>query len=251
MKTIWVIGGAGYLGQAIIRNLIDKGYRVLCADINDKAHHFAEELKDAENLIPISLDASDEENIHQFVSENIQNYGIPDGLVVLTYGAAGKNFYELNADDFNKAGNLGVTSTFLLAREVGKEMEKQNKGSVVLFSSMYGMVSPDPEIYELPMEANPIEYGVGKAGIVQMTKYLAVHWAQKGIRCNCISPGPFPNKSVQASHPEFIQRLQQKVPMRRVGRSEEIAGPVHFLLSDDSSYMTGQNMVVDGGWTIW
>src|SRR5690606_25849248 len=98
METIWVIGGAGYLGQAIIRNLIDKGYRVLCADINDKAHHFAEELKDAENLIPISLDASDEENIHQFVSENIQNYGIPDGLVVLTYGAAGKNFYELNAD---------------------------------------------------------------------------------------------------------------------------------------------------------
>ena len=251
MKTAWVIGGAGYLGQAIIRNLIDKGFRVLCADIGEKAHQFAEESGDNPLLIPITLDASDEGLINQFVSLNEEKYGIPDGLVILTYGAAGKNFNDITADDFNKAGNLGVTSTFLLARTVGSAMENRMKGSIVLFSSMYGSVSPDPEIYELPMDVNPIEYGVGKAGIVQMTKYLAVHWAKKGIRCNCISPGPFPNKMVQTNHPEFIDRLSQKVPIGRIGQPEEIAGPVHFLLSDDSSYMTGQNLFVDGGWTIW
>lgn len=251
MKTIWVIGGAGYLGQAIIRNLIEKGYRVLCADIGEKAHQFAGESERNPLLIPISLDASGEDLIHQFVHQNVEKYGIPDGLVILTYGAAGQNFNDITADDFNRASHLGVTSTFIMARAVGQEMKKLHKGSIVLFSSMYGMVSPDPAIYELPMEANPIEYGVGKAGIIQMTKYLAVHWARSGIRCNCISPGPFPNQIIQNSHPEFIQRLSQKVPMGRVGQAQEIAGPVHFLLSEESSYMTGQNMVVDGGWTIW
>ena len=96
-----------------------------------------------------------------------------------------------------------------------------------------------------------IEYGVGKAAIVQMTKYLAVHWGKRNVRCNCISPGPFPNPDVQKKHPEFIERLSNKSPMGRIGQSEEIAGVVSFLLSDAASYITGQNIKVDGGWTIW
>ena len=130
-------------------------------------------------------------------------------------------------------------------------MEKRYKGSIVLFSSIYGSVSPNPRIYESPMDINPIEYGVGKAGIVQMTKYLAVHWAKKGVRCNCISLGSFPNKMVQGSHPRFVDRLSQKVSMGRISQPEEIGSPVHFLLSDDSSYMIGQNLFIDGGWTMW
>ena len=250
-KTVWIIGGAGYLGQGITRLLLDRNYRVLCADLGEKSHQFASELGGDRSLIPIELDASEEGQITTFVQKNSGAYGVPDGLVILTYGAAGKSLDDLDAKAFNAASNLGVTSTFLLAREVGREMEKKQKGSIVLFSSMYGSVSPDPGVYEAPMQPNPIEYGIGKAGIVQMTKYLAVHWAKKGIRCNCISPGPFPNPMVQGSHPRFIERLSQKVPMGRVGRCEEVAGPVHFLLSDDSSYMTGQNLFVDGGWTIW
>ena len=84
-----------------------------------------------------------------------------------------------------------------------------------------------------------------------MTKYLAVQWAGDGIRCNCISPGPFPNKKVQNDHPDFIDRLSKKVPMGRIGSPQEIAGPVLFLLSDASSFVTGHNLVVDGGWTVW
>lgn len=248
---VWIIGGAGYLGSSIIRFLIEKECRVLCADMENKAQKFSEELHTKQEVIPITLDASEEHRIKEFVSRNVQKYGIPDGLVVLIYGASGKGFDEIDAEDFNSANNLGMTSTFLLAREVGREMEKKNKGSIVLFSSMYGSVSPDPGVYDDPLDVNPIEYGVGKAGIVQMTRYLAVHWAKKGIRCNCISPGPFPNSAVQKNHPGFIDRLSRKVPMGRIGHPEEIAGPVYFLLSDDSSYITGQNLFVDGGWTIW
>ncbi len=250
-SIIWVIGGAGHLGQSIVRFLLGKNKHVLCADLAGKAREFATQVNKKEQLIPVELDVSDEEMLFEFVRHNVIQYGIPDGLVILTYGAAGRSFDDLDAESFNRAGHLGVTSTFLLAREVGRAMEKNGKGSIVLFSSMYGAVSPDPRIYESPMQPNPVEYGIGKAGIVQLTKYLAVHWARKGIRCNCISPGPFPNQMVINSHPQFIERLNAKVPMGRVGLAEEIAGPVHFLLSDDSSYVTGHNLFVDGGWTIW
>ena len=116
---------------------------------------------------------------------------------------------------------------------------------------MYGLVSPDPDIYKPPMEVNPVEYGVGKAGIIQMTKYLAVFYAKKGVRFNCISPGPFPNPSVQKKHPDFVKRLEQKVPLGRIGQPKEVAGAVTFLLSDLASFITGHNLVVDGGWTCW
>ncbi len=101
------------------------------------------------------------------------------------------------------------------------------------------------------MNPNPLEYGVGKAGIQQMTRYLAVHWGRSGVRVNCISPGPFPNPKVQEKNPDFMERLAAKSPMGRIGQSHEIAGSVAFLLSDAASYITGQNLAVDGGWTTW
>ena len=124
-------------------------------------------------------------------------------------------------------------------------------GAIVLFSSMYGLVSPDPRVYQPPMPPNPIEYGVAKAAIVQMTKYLATAWASRGIRVNAVAPGPFPNPNVQREHPDFVERLADKVPLGRIGQQHEIAGTVAFLLSDDASYITGQTVSVDGGFTSW
>ena len=106
-------------------------------------------------------------------------------------------------------------------------------------------------VYEPPMSPNPVEYGVGKAGVQQMARYLAVHYGKSGVRCNTISPGPFPNPHIQREQPEFVERLSQKVPLGRVGQAPEVAGAVALLLSDASSYMTGQNLAVDGGWTSW
>jgi len=250
-RNIWVIGGAGYLGFSIVKALLEQGCRVLAADLEDRAQKMAETMDHPRGLFAFNLDVQEEQDIYRFAKERSEESGIPDGIVILTYGASGKQLEELKATDFDQASCLGITATFLLARAAGQLMEKVRKGSIVLFSSMYGLVSPDPRIYEQPMNVNPIEYGVGKAGIIQMTKYLAVYWGGKGVRCNCISPGPFPNESVQKEHPEFIDRLSNKVPLGRIGSPEEIAGPVLFLLSDASSYVTGHNLVVDGGWTIW
>ena len=158
---------------------------------------------------------------------------------------------DLTAADFDQANHGNLTATFALARAVGRRMAEQGRGSMVLFSSMYGSVSPDPSVYAAPMNPNPVEYGVGKAGVQQLARYLAVHWGRQGVRCNSISPGPFPNPSIQVQQPDFVQRLAQKVPLGRVGQAEEIAGAVTFLLSDASSFITGQNLAVDGGWTSW
>ena len=249
-KIIWVIGGAGYLGTSIVKELLCRKSTVVCADIDQRSYTLANNLDCPENLIPVTLDVRNEKDIVVFARGHADSVGIPDGLVVLTYGASGKNLEEMSASDFDEAGHLGTTATFLLARTAGNIMKERGKGSIVLFSSMYGMVSPDPGIYKPPMNVNPIEYGVGKAGIIQMTKYLAVYWGKSGVRCNCISPGPFPNERVQGDHPGFVNRLAEKVPMGRVGLAHEIAGPALFLLSDQSSFVTGHNLVVDGGWTV-
>ena len=250
-KNIWVIGGAGYLGQSTVKMLLESGANVLCADLENKAEDFGNSIRAGDKFIPVSVDVRDEKEVESFMQENIQKYGTPDGLVILTFGASGKSLEELSGEDFDNANHVGLTATFLISRDVAIEMARKGRGSIVLFSSMYGMVSPYPEIYKSPMTMNPVEYGAGKAGIIQMTKYFAVYFAKKGVRFNCISPGPFPNPSVQKEYPDFVESLEQKVPLGRIGHPKEVAGAVTFLLSDLASFITGHNLVVDGGWTCW
>lgn len=250
-RNIWIIGGAGYLGQAVVALLNSIGARVLCIDMENRAADFVSHSKLSNRVAAASFNVNDTGFIAQFVKAQVALHGSPHGLVNLAFGSTAKKLEELTDEDFDKVNHAALTATFMLSREVANYMIGKGGGSMVLFSSMYGMVSPNEEVYEAPMNKNPLEYGVGKAGIIQMTKYLAVHWARQHIRVNCISPGPFPNPAVQQSHPDFIARLAKKSPMGRIGMSDEIAGPVAFLLSGASSYITGHNLVVDGGWTSW
>lgn len=250
-RDIWVFGGAGYLGRAVVTQLAEMQGRVLCIDLSDRAAAAVEDMGLSAVVTPASLDAADTPAVEKFVSDQIAVRGIPHGLVVMTYASTAKRFDDLTVADFDHANHGNLTATFVLARAVGQHMARLGRGSMVLFSSMYGSVSPDPAVYAAPMNPNPIEYGVGKAGMQQMARYLAVHWGRQGVRCNCVSPGPFPNPVIQREMPEFVDRLVQKVPLARVGQAHEIAGAVTFLLSDAASFITGQNLAVDGGWTTW
>ncbi|MBI5801641.1 MAG: SDR family oxidoreductase [Verrucomicrobia bacterium] len=247
----WVVGGAGYLGQPIVKLLASLGARVLCIDIEDRAVNFIESAGLASQVTAGRIDANDTEAAQQFVASQLSTRGVPHGLVMMNYASTAKRLEELSAEDFDRVNHGNLTSTFMFARAVATAMRGEKRGSVVLFSSMYGSVAPDPAIYRAPQTPNPIEYGVNKAGIQQMARYLAMHFGPDGVRCNAISPGPFPNPESQRVNTHMIASQNLKVPLARIGQAEEIAGAVAFLVSDASTYVTGINLPVDGGWTAW
>lgn len=248
-RDVWLVGGAGHLGTAVTRALAAHGARVLCADLGDRAAAMVAREGLGDRVTPATLDASDPDAAAAWVREHLAARGVPAGLVTMTYRSFPKPVTEVTAAEFDAANRVNLTATFTLAREAGEAMAARGAGSVVLFSSMYGTVAPEPAMYPPPINPNPVEYGVGKAGLQQLARYLAVHWAPRGVRCNSIAPGPFPFVSQQEQHPEFMRRLRARVPLGRVGRPEEMAGAVVFLLADASTYVTGHNLAVDGGWT--
>lgn len=249
-QDVWVFGGAGYLGGSTVECLQAMGASVLCVDLEDRAQRLVQERNLQEKVTPASLDVSDCAAAEVFIQEQLCQRGTPHGLVIMTYKSTGKSLADLTVENFDDVNHC-LTATFALARTVGTCMAQARRGSIVLFSSMYGTVAPDPSVYHVPMNPNPIEYGVGKAGIQQMARYFATHWGRQNVRCNSIAPGPFPFPSLQKETPGFIERLGEKTCLGRIGQAKEIAGTVAFLLSGAASYITGHNLAVDGGWTAW
>ena len=196
------------------------------------------------------LDIKNENSIIESVNKTNEYFENINGLINATYGATGKALEELTAEEFNNANEINLTGSFLLSRHAITKMKEG--GSIIMFASMYGIVSPKPNLYPEGINPNPIEYGAGKAGLIQLTKYLASHYGPKNIRVNAIAPGPFPDiKKNDNYNQEFLDNLRDSTMLKRLGESKEIAGPIIFLLSEASSYVTGQVLKVDGGWTAW
>ncbi|MBE35644.1 MAG: gluconate 5-dehydrogenase [Opitutaceae bacterium] len=250
-KTIWITGGAGYLGTPTTIALDQCCAKVLCIDLPGKAAALVKSAN-LQHTVPVELDVNDPATLPAAVAALIAEHGAPDGLAHLTVATSmGHTLEDLPAETFQATLDRSLVPTFVLCRELAKSMQASGGGSLVLFSSMYGLVPPDKHAYREEMKPNPIDYGVSKAGMIQLARYLAMHYGPDDIRVNCIAPGPFPNPVAQAANPDFVNTLNQKTMLRRIGRNNEMLGPVLFLLSDQASYVTGQTLSVDGGWTAW
>ena len=243
----------------VCRRMAEQGADVVVADLKqDKAEQLAMSISDdipGARVKWIHADTDDEQSGRAAVQYAVEQFGRLDIMVNATFKSLGSEktvhsvgLDDLTAEDLDSVLHSNITSAFVLAREAAKAME--NGGSIIMFDSIYGMVSPDPRNYPEPMKPSPIEYGMSKAAIVRMVKYLAAYWAPRDIRVNAITPGAFPWPQQQTDNPALIERLEQRIPMGRIGRQDEIAGAVTFLASDEASYVTGHTLVADGGYTL-
>lgn len=252
-KVAVIIGGGGYLGLPISMALAEHGARLVIADVRKDAADNACRALAQEGLKAeaAAVDVADENAIAAFCGDIAARYGTIDIAINTTCYSTGKTMNEMSLADWTKGMKVSLDGAFLFAREMGKVMSAAGKGSIIQFSSMYGKVSPDPRIYGPKYNVNPVDYGAAKAAILQMVRYQAVMLGPCGVRVNSIIPGPFPNPAGQGGDADFVSKLSAKVPMGRVGRAKEIAGAVIFLASDASSFVTGTEIVIDGGWTAW
>ena len=254
-KTALITGATGYLGTAMATVLAEAGAHVL---INSRSPSRSAELASRLGAAGLSVadatfDVTSPDAVYRFASE----YGDePLHILINNAYVGGAGNIELATEESYVASyDVTMLAAHRLFRTFLPNMRSavslSGDASVINFASMYAMVSPDQKLYNSPSGANPPFYGAAKAALLQWTRYAACEFGKEGIRINSISPGPFPSNDVQQSNPEFAASLAAKVPMGRIGCSDQIKGPVLFLASSASSFVNGANIVVDGGWTCW
>lgn len=251
-----VTGGTGWLGAEISNALAELGADVIAISRGQSKEFPVLAQASIEHSGGVSVkhvDLSKKENIDALVDNILGRYGKIDILVNNSYTwPKTVKFEETTWEQLTDTFSTGVVAQLYLTKRVLSSMRAQKKGSIVNVASMYGSVAPDHSIYRDSNKGNAIEYGASKAAMVQATRYLAAIAGKDGVRCNSISPGPFPRPGTfDDGNAWFEQELSKKTMLGRVADAKEIKGVIAFLASDMSSYITGADIPIDGGWTAW
>lgn len=237
-KIIVVTGGSGLLGQIIVDYLKNSNAIVISVDIHQKK-------VDSHNRL---TDLTDALQVAQVIKDIVKDFGCIDGWVNNAYPRTadwGTKFEHIPVESWRKNVDMHMNSYFICCQYVLEQMKTQGSGAVINMSSIYGTVGPDFTVYEGTDMTMPAAYSAIKGGIVNLTRYLASYYGKHNITVNCVSPGGiFDNQN-----PIFVENYEKKVPMKRMGASTDIAPSVAFLLSDGARYITGHNLIIDGGWS--
>lgn len=243
-----VTGGAGLYGRHIAQALAEAGaHVVLAARGIDACEETAEQLRSqglAASALP--LDLTREDSVRALRDDVVRSHGRIDVLVNNAVARAGGDMSHTTREQWTTTSTVNSTGLFLVTRDVGEQMIAQRSGSIINIASIYGMVGPDFSLYGDTGMTNPAFYAYDKGGMISFTRYLAAFYAPAGIRVNCLSPGGLATADQPA---EFVRNYEARVPLGRLAGADDIKGPVVFLASAASAYVTGVNIPVDGGWT--
>lgn len=262
-KTVIVTGGLGQIGAEFVRALHDRGARVAVFARNVSSGKTAEvfgSLCESSRIAFFPVDITVKETIEKALDQLDDLWGAPDALI----NNAGLDtqpsdvsgpFEEFSVDTFRQVVDVNLVGTFLMTQAVGARMRAADKaGSIVNVGSIYGMLSPVQDIYAYQAEdtgvpfVKPVAYTAAKSGIYNFTRYCATYWGKHRIRVNTLTPSGVGRDTQDA---KFVANYTARIPIGRMAKPDEFNGAVVFLISDASTYMTGANLVVDGGWTAW
>jgi NAD(P)-dependent dehydrogenase (short-subunit alcohol dehydrogenase family) len=248
-RVAFVSGAAGHLGRAMTRALCEAGAHVILNGRDESRLQDAEgELRGKGHSVECAaFDVADFARVRSFMGARERIDIIVNNAIAMTPAP----FAALTAEAFDQTYRSSVTAAFELVRAALPALKASDSASVVNVASMYGNVAPDSRIYAKPEQASPLHYGPAKAALLQLTRHLAAELGREKIRVNALVPGSFPRPAVAKDDPAFAERLAAKTMLGRTGNASEIAGPLLFLASPASSYVTGAAIAVDGGWTAW
>ena len=267
-KTALVTGGAGLLGVEHSSALLESGATLVLTDVSSASlrsarDHLAQEFGNLENrLIPLELDVTEEESIRE-VEARLQQFGLSVDILINNaalnpkVGSGGleehSRLEDLSVEYWERQMAVGLRGAFLCSRIFGSAMAARGYGVILNVASDLSIIAPDQRLYspaETPpgeRSVKPVTYSVIKAGLIGLTRYIATYWPEQGVRCNAISPG-----GVLVNQPSaFVQLLCDRIPLGRMARPKEYRSAIQFLCSDASAYMTGHNLVMDGGRSVW
>lgn len=268
-RTALVVGGRGLLGRRFAAACHEFGANVVTADLTQvsltAAHDCSDEaLPDA--VLQLDVDITNEASADAMVAEVLARFGSID-VLIFSVTAKPKDFYkpytQCSLEGWRTVLRAELDGAFVATQRVGRVMEEAGSGSIILISSMYGIVGNDQRIYQGSNLARLYAgaggdafeqiyshgaYNTAKGGLIALSRYLAAYWGQAGIRVNCVSPGGVEHPGENEA---FLAKYSARVPLERKARLDEISAAVVYLASDAASYVTGHNLVVDGGWTIW
>lgn len=240
-----VTGGAGQLGREIVHGLEQRGARVAVFDLEADRYR---------------VDVTDREAVVRATEEVERDWGAPHVLVNAAAldsppDAPPEEVGPLESypeESFDAVMDVNVKGTYLCCQAIGARMAAAGRGSIINVSSVYGMLSPVQDLYEFRRRGGeeffkPVAYSVSKSALYNLTRYLATYWAKQGVRVNTLTLAGIANEQPD----EFVEEYTKRMPVGRMAEAHEVVGPVVFLASDASSYVTGANVVVDGGWSAW
>lgn len=254
-RVVILTGAAGLLGMQYAEGLSQVGANVVLADTNfSKCKILAENLRKKYKVtpLPIRVDVTNKKSINKMIKHALEKFSRIDVLVNNAIFPENKkersvSFEKFSLPIWNEVIQVNLTGVFLCCQEVGKIMVKQKFGVIINISSIYGIKGADQRIYGNSGLNSTAAYAVTKSGILNLTRYLASYWNKKGIRVNTLTLGGVDNNVDR----DFKKKYSYKTMIGRMARKDEYIGALLFLVSDASSYMTGANLIMDGGWTEW